>query len=434
MKNSGAARRRLVEAAHRRNLTVIGWIEGAGEHRAALAAAKRAGLDAVAVRGAESSRELPAIVWSERADVAWDSAAAAVAISGNVWPGVNPAQGGADANAGPTGVPWLDSNSWYIQMARERLEAPLWLVFDPPGKGSAPSAQAYANAVTDSEVASGRWLISLDDDLRAGLAEGAAPAGESWKQIAATARFFQQHAEWKSYRSLGLVGVISDFTGANLGMSGEILNLMSRRNLLFRVIWKSQVAAQSFSGLKALLYTDAAAPDAALRRKITEFVKQGGLLVSGPEWGAQGKPAPPDFETQFDVRSLGNGRLAVARQALSDPYQVAVDAQFLLSHRYDLFKIYNAPSSGCTRYTAPADGKKALLQCLSYADAGRGGLRTIWLREQYASTRLWTVGKEPAALTAEPAEEYAGVEYHLPANAPRSYVALEFEKPERGIR
>ena len=420
----------LIEAARRRNLAAVGWVEGTADHRQALAAAKTAGLAALAIRDFQGNTDLPVIAWSNRENVPWDSGAPAVAVAGNVWPGVNITQGGGDANAGPTSLPWLDSNGWYIQMARARLRAPLWVAFDPPGKGAVFSAQSYANAIADSEVASGRWLISLDDDFRASLAEGVAPALQSWKEIAKAARFFRDQAEWRSYRSLGLVGVISDFDGPNFEMSGEVLNLMARRDLLFRVIWKSQAATQAFTGLKALLYADAAAPDAVLRRKITDFVEQGGLLISGPEWGAKGKPAPLDFPTQFDVRVLGKGRLAIGRQALSDPYQVAVETQLLLSHRHDLVKIYNAPSSGCTRFTAPAGGRKALLQCVSYADGGRGGgggLRTIWIREQFRKARLWSIGNNPVSISSEPSEEYTGVEYHVPATAPRPYLALELE-------
>lgn len=418
----------LVDAARKQGLAVVGWIEGAADRGPALAAARSAGLSAVAIRDFQGSADLPVIAWSERPDVAWESMGPVVAIAGNLWPGVSGGQSGGGASAGPTSVPWLDSNSWYIQMARARLRAPLWVVFDPPGKGSVFSAQAYINAIADSEVAGGRWLISLDDDLCAGLAGGAATSLESWKQIAGAVRFFREHAEWKSYRSLGLMGVISDFSGPNFDLSGEILNLMARRDLLFRVIWKSQAAADPLTGLKAVLYADAAAPDAALRRKLMAFVEQGGLLITGPGWGAQGTPTPPDFDTQFDVRALGKGRLAVARQELSDPYTVAVDAQFLLSHRHDLVKIYNAPSSGCTRFTASDDGKKSLLQCLSYADGGRGGggLRTIWVREQFAKAKLWGIGADPVSVSAERSEEYSGVEYHLPASAPRSYLALEF--------
>jgi hypothetical protein len=420
----------LIEAARKRNLSVMGWVDGTADHRQALAAAKTAGLTAVAIHGFQGSADFPVIAWSERKDVPWDSAAPAVAIDGNVWPGVNITQGGGGAEAGPTNLPWLDSNGWYIQMARARLRAPLWVVFDPAGKGAIFSAQSYSNAIADSEVAGGRWLISLDDDFRASLAEGAAPALQSWKQIATTASFFRDHAEWKSYRSRGLVGVLSDFNGPDSDFSGELLNLMARRDLLFRVFWKSQAEAQPFTGLKAVLYADAAAPDPSLRRKVTAFVEQGGLLIAGPEWGAQGKPAPPDFPTQFDVRTLGKGRLAVGREALSDPYQVAVETQFLLSHRNDLIKIYNAPSSGCTRFTGPAGEKKALVQCVSYADGGRGGgggLRTIWIRDPFAKARLWSIGNDPVSIGVAPSEEYTGMEYHLPATAPRSYLALELE-------
>jgi len=417
----------LVDAARRQGVAVVGWVDGSADHQLALAAARSAGLTALAIRGFKGSQDFPVVAWSERADVPWDSAAPAVAITDNVWPGVAFGTGGNSTSSGPTSLPWLDSNGWYIQMARARLKAPLWLTFDPPGKGTVIPARGYANAICDSEAAGARWVISLDDDLRAGLAAGTTAALDSLKQIAAAAGFFKEHAEWKSYRSLGLVGVISDFTGDDFELSGEILNLMSRRDLLFRAVWKSQAGAEPFTGLKALVYADAAAPDPVLRRKITGFVEQGGLLVTGPGWGVQGKPAPPDFDTQFDVRALGRGRLAVARQGLADPYQVAVDTQFLLSHANDLVKIYNGASSGCTRFTASPDGKKAVLQCLSYADGFRSGLRTIWIRQKYRNSRLWAIGAQPVSIDPEASEEYFGVEYHLPSNAPLSYVALEFE-------
>jgi hypothetical protein len=420
----------LIDAAHRRNLAVVGWVDDPADPQAALAAARSSGLSAVAIRNFKGNSDLPVVAWSEREDVPWDSAAPVVAIAGNVWPAVNIASGGAAPAAGPTSLPWLDSNGWYIQMARERLKAPLWVVFDPGGKGTVFSARSYVNAICDSEAAGGRWLISLDDDLRAGLGSAGPAALETWKQITNSAGFFQEHADWRSYRSLGLVGVISDFRGADFELSGELLNLMARRDLLFRTIWKEQAAQRPFAGLKALVYLDTAAPDPALRRKITEFVEQGGLLIAGPGWAASGKPAgSPGLQTQFDVRSLGKGRLAVAREAITDPYQVAVDTQYLLSHRNDLVKIYNSASSGCTRFTASADSKNAVLQCLSYADGGRGGqsLRTVWVALKYRKTRLWTIGAQPQPLDPESAEEYVGVEYHLPASTQQSYLALEFE-------
>jgi hypothetical protein len=418
----------LIEAAKRLNLAVVGWVDGTADHNSAIAAAKAAGLTAVAIHELRGNSDFPVIAWCERTDVPWDSTAPAVAIGGNVWPGVAASSGGGSSSAGPTGVPWLDSNGWYIQMARARLKAPLWVVFDPPAAPAVVPAQSYVKAICDSETAGGRWVIALDDKLRADLAAGNA-AG--WKDIAAAAGFFEAHPDWKSYRSLGLVGVVSDFEGANFDLSGEILNLMARRDLLFRVIWKSQAIEKPLSGLKALVYADAKPPEPAVRRKITAFVEQGGLLVAGREWGKAGVPTPPDFETQFDVFAVGKGRLAIAKEAIDDPYQLAAETQLLLSHRNDLVKIYNSPSAGCTRYTASPDGRTALLQCLSYADSRWAGLRTIWVRERYPSTRLWTLDAPAAALEAHPSEEYTGVEYRVPEKATQAYLALEFERQRK---
>jgi len=418
----------LIDAARSRHLAVVGWVDGKADSKAAIAAAKAAGLTAVALPGEAPDTDFPVLAWSDRAAVNWDSTAPVVVIGDNVWPGVSLAAPGADASAGPTGVPWLDSNGWYIQMACARLKAPLWVTFDPPADKGAIPAESYVKAICDSEAAGGRWVIALDDKLRADLAGGNTAR---WKDIASAAGFFKEHAAWKAYRSLGLVGVISSFTGTDLDLTGEILNLMARRDLLFRAIWKSRALEQPFTGLKALIYVDSELPDPPLRRKITEFVEQGGLLITGAAWGKTGQPVAPAFATQFDLLTVGQGRLAVARNAIDDPYQLAIDAQLLLSHGRDLVKIFNSPSSGCTRYTASPDGRTAVLQCLSYADRWRFGPRTIWLRDGYRSARLWTIGAPAAAMQGQPAEDYAGVEYHLPENAPKSYLALEFARKGR---
>lgn len=414
----------LVQAARQRKLAVVGWVDG-GDHNAAIAAAKTAGLDALVVRDFKGKTDFPVIPFSGRANVPWDAPAPLLALGDNVWPGVSMPSG---ADAGPTSAPWLDSNSWYIQLARARARMPLWLAFDPPAKGRVVSAQAYPTAIADTEAAGARWVISLDPALLAGLAAGNAASREALKQVGIASAFFQKHAVWKSYHSLGVAGVLSDFTGADFDMSGEILNLMSRRNLQFRPIWKSRALAQPFTGLKALVYADAAAPAADLRRKMMTFVEQGGLLVTGPKWGSEGKPVDPGFATGFAVHAVGKGRLAVAKAELSDAWQVAGDTQLLISHANDLVKIYNSSSSGCTLVTGSPDGKAAVVHALSYAGGGRSSaaLRTVWVNRKYRSARFWTIGSEGAPIQGSPSEEYFGMEYEIPA-ATTGYFALEFE-------
>jgi hypothetical protein len=329
-------------------------------------------------------------------------------------------------SAGPTSVPWLDSNGWFLQMARARTQKPLWLVFDPPAKGRVLTAANYQTAICDAEITGARWVISLDETLRAGLAEGNAGARETLSRIGAAVKFFGRHSDWRTFRPLGVFGVISDFTGDNYDMSGEILNLAARRNLQFRVIWKSQALEQPFTGLKAVIYADKAEPEVPLRRKLMAFVQQGGLLITGPKWGPEGTPTEPGFDTQFSVRNFGKGRLAVAKGELTDAYQVAVDAQFLVSHANDLVKVYNSSSSGCTLVVGSPDGKRSLVQVLTFATGRGSSARTVWVREKYRSASLWSIGADtPLAIEPVPADEYFGVECRIPAAVP-GYFALEF--------
>lgn len=427
----------LVAAARQRNLTVIGWVEGSTDPRAAIASAQSAGLSAVAIKGFQGKSDFTVIPWGDHAGAPYDSTAAVLPVTENVWPGVrggggggggdgSGGGGGGGATAGPTGVPWVDSNAWYIQLARARARCPVWVMLDPPGKGVVLRVQNYAAAILDSEAAGGRWAISLDDALRAGLADGSATARETWKGIAGTAGFFAKHADWKSYRSMGLVGVISDYTGENYDMSGEILNAASRRGLLYRVIWKSRALAAPFAGLKALVYADKQAPATALRQKMLAFVEQGGLLIVNNNWGSEGKPAGADLHQRFDVRALGKGRLAVAKEELVDPFQVVADTHSLLSRANDLVRLFNGSASGCFHFTGSPDGKRALLQIVNYATGGRGsGEVSVWTRQRYRNARLWSVDAAQPATLKPVAAEHGGTEYQMPPMP--VYGALEFE-------
>ena len=422
----------IVEARHR-GIAIVGWVDGHADPAAAIASAKSAGLDAVGIEGFTGKADFPVIAWGEGAKAPWDAPSPLLAVTGNLWPGVRvttPAAGAAaDVESGPTAVPWLDSNGWCVQLARARVNKPVWMLFDPPGKGAVIPAQAYTLAVCDTEAAGGRWVISLDDNLRAGLGAGNAAAQASWQEVTSATAFFARHRAWRDFRSLGLVGVISDFTGAHYDLSAEILNLMARRDLLFRVLWRSRAIAEPFTGLKALVYADEVPPEPALRQKMLDFAGQGGLLVAGPKWGSEGKPlSGAAAHSRFDVRSVGKGRLAVAKEDLLDPFEIAGDVNLLVGYANNLVKYYNSSSSGCSHYTVSPDGKSALLQGLNFGTSRQGGVRTVWLRDKHRGARLWSIGSESAVpMQAFPAEDFPGEEYRLPLGAAPGYVALEFD-------
>ena len=233
-------------------------------------------------------------------------------------------------------------------------------------------ARSYQTAVCDVAVAGGQWVISLDDAFRAGLAGKDASAKEAWTGLVNAVSFFQKHPEWKTYKSLGALGVVSDFSGDNYDFGGEMLNALSRRDFLCTAICDTGKALPSLAGLKVILRADSQAPSAAVKASLLAYVQQGGVLVTGSKWGASGV-AGTSKSPNFNVRTLGKGRIAIAKEDTGDPWDFVTKAQAFISQADRTAKLFNASASGGFRYSVSPDGKRALLQILSYANYGGRG-------------------------------------------------------------
>jgi hypothetical protein len=149
------------------------------------------------------------------------------------------------------------------------------------------------------------------------------------------------------------------------------------------------------------------------------------LLVAGPKWPpTEGTPANGDPYKRYQVRRLGKGRLAVAKEETQDPYEIARDAHLLLSHRNDPLEFFNAASMN-SYYTITEDRKKALVQIVNYSMRPAGHPVSVKFPERYRAARLWTLeSKAPASLEVEAVDR--GVEIHLPPFS--VYAAMELEK------
>jgi hypothetical protein len=350
-----------------------------------------------------------------------DRTPAGVEIVKGVWPGVQwPTSG---AGAGPTGVPWVDSNGWLIRLNRaQHPDSTVWVDAPPPAK-SFITADAYLIAVADCASHGGRWIIDLDSPLAKSLPARDADSLAIWKRLTATAAFFAAHKTWPDYAPVGVAGVISDFAGDNEFFSRELLNLMGRAGLHYRILLKERISAASFESLRAVSYTDAAPPAPDLRRQILQFVESGGLLMAAPDWGeAAGAPIAGPQPAGYKLRAAGKGRIALADDTPSDPYAWAADAAVLVSHRYDLVRFWN---SGAARsfYTLSPDRKQALVHLLFYADRGPDSA-TVRVAGRYRAARAATVDN-PKLGDLGIAPQGDGVEVRLPQVS--QYVALELD-------
>ena len=339
-----------------------------------------------------------------------------------VWPGVRMSRRGVDADAGPTGVAWVDSNAWLARLTAARHPGAVWI--DAPPEGNRPrTPQQYLITMADSAAAGARWLITLDEALAAGIVGRDPKSLAAWRQIGAASRFFAEHAGWAKWAPQAVVGVISDFAGANEFMGQELLNLLDRAGQHYRIVLKNRMTADALTGLRAVLYADQDPPSAALRRQILAFVESGGRLITAPVWGEPpGKLSGSATVPGYTERVLGKGRVNMAAAAPDDPYVIANDSVVLVSHRYDLVRCWNS-GAFWSYYTLAPDRTRAAVQLLFYADRGPDAA-SVRVAGRWRKAAVSTI-EEPAPAPVKLETQGDAVEVYLPQVS--QYAALQLE-------
>ena len=360
----------LLEAGRWREIEFVGKI-AAGEGTAvAVESARAAGLSAVMLTEPSShSFDFPVILSFPRDKVAWESATQILTSTGHDWPGLKlDTMKGDTAIAGPTGVPWVNSNAWFSLLSDQLAPGKTrWLDYDPPDTPNLAHLPTYPLAVADSQAYGSRWIISLDDNFRAALLKGNSQATSVWGKTCETLTFFESHREWGGFQPQGILAVISDFRGDHAYLSGEVLNLLNRRKIQFQVMERSRALATPTPGLKAMLWLDQAPPSAGQLAKLLTFVRQGGLLIAPAYWGPSGViPKKRDPSLDYNMYNVGQGQIAVTTEGFQDPFQVAVDTHLLVSRRNDLVRLYNPNTTNCHLSSDPAH-KQQLVQVLNYS-------------------------------------------------------------------
>ena len=418
----------LLEAGRQREIDFVGKVAAGESAAAAVESARAAGLSAVMLtEPLTHSFDFPVILSFPRDKVAWESATQIFSSTGHEWPGLKlDTMKGDTAIAGPTGVPWVNSNAWFSLLSDELAPGKTrWLDFDPPDTPNLTHPATCPLAVADSEAYGSRWIISLDDNFRAALLKGNPQSTSVWRQTCETLTFFESHREWEGFQPQGILAVISDFRGDNAYLSGEVLNLLNRRKIQFQVMERSRALATPTLGLKAMLWLDKDAPTASQLARLLAFVRQGGLLIVPAYWGPSGVMAKNrDPSLDYKMYNVGQGQIAVCVEGFQDPYQVAGDAHLLVSRRNDLVRLYNPDTTNCHLSFDP-DHKRRLVQILNYSPS-TANFVTLWVNTRAGAARLWSPGaKGSLSIPGVPAAP--GTEFGLPTIVVNC--ALEVEGP-----
>jgi hypothetical protein len=377
---------------------------------------------------------LTALDWSSLdaaplAKINWNTTAPRITLTDLVWPRVRlAAPGSGQAQSGPTGAPWIDSNSWVARLAAARApEKPIWLDFEFPKGELPPDESAYRIAIADAAAAHARWIVHLDDELGKALASSNADALKTWRGILATVAFFEKQSVWRAYVHQGPLAIVSTFAGDNEYMGTETLNLAARNKMVYRIVDRSRVLSADLTGLRAALWVDNDPPGTDIAGKLAAFARGGGLLIVPGTAGTlfKGDRLLDCPVAGYELRAFGRGTVAAATREWDDPYFLALDAHNLVSRRYDPIRMFNG-SSCWLHYSVAPDGKDSLIQLVSFAGGRNARARAVddvafRIPARHRSVIQYTLDAPPAPL--RPVTSDKQEEYHLPQFS--GYTALE---------
>lgn len=364
------------------------------ERPAVAEAAERKGFQAVT-----------APAWRKQAEIDWSRPGGRVLIGDAVWPALGATGGSDSTEAGPTGLPWLESNGWLIRMVRDLApESEVWIRSDPPEDADHADAAVFAFAQSEARAHGALRPLWLPDRIAAGIAAGNSHALAWWRRLCAVESWWQERAARQAWRTAARLRLVSDFAGPNQYPAFEFLNLSARRNLPWRALRPQAVDDNALRGAAALLYIDQAPPDASLRDRLERFVRQGRLLLClEPAARTLGGLGPAGaIHPRFQIQRLGRGRVAVNRSGWEDPYLLAQDVHLLMSRRNDVVRLFN-PGSILGWPVLSPDRRRLLVHLLNYSRHGAAHDVTVqtWAPVKSASIECPGAEKRAAAVRRE---------------------------------
>jgi hypothetical protein len=411
----GAWTPKFVAAAQGSGVRVLGVIGEGADARAAAARAKSAGLAGLVLAGSFSREvvsavdaELPVIALQGRADLRLEAGRAGViGTTQGAWPGIRMEAEGS-ASAGPTGGPWVNTNSGFLRFVRAASGAAVWMANRPP-EGEVLRVERYLMAVADAAVAGGRWVVSLDSDFSKRLLTREARAVSDWRRLMEHVRFFEQNREWADLPPAGALAVLQDAESGAL-ISGGLLDMIGARHTPARPVATRQLSRDRLAGTRVLVNIEPGSVPEGARAVLAEYEAAGNVVIAPPEGFRF--PAMADYQLSLD-------RLSKEDHDRLDGVWKRVTATIGRSNLGA--RVFNAPGM-LSRLLGEAAVGRRVLYLVNYTDYQAESI-TVWLPERFRKARLHLPGGEVRELDPYRVEEGWGVDIEVV----RAVAVLEVE-------
>ena len=312
-----------------------------------------------------------------------------------VWPGIQVMEDGA-AKAGPSGSPWINTNSGFLRAARAFGTSVIWIGNVPP-PATAITSDNYLQAIADAAMVGARWVVALDDDLARRIHQGDAAALKDWARITHQLQFYEAHRDWRGFRPAGKLAVIQGVDDGAL-LSGGILDMIAARHTPVRAVPPDRLKPEELAGASMAVDVDAASLTPEQRDVLKTFTRAGGTLLTGPADWKRSATAKKDQITLDDTQL----------KQLDDIWH---DINSMIGRGNLGVRLFNVSSMLSNMLSSP-DGKQVLIHLVNYANYPVDSV-TVHALGDFKQAYLYTPDGPEKKLEVYKVDEGTGVDVDL---------------------
>jgi hypothetical protein len=404
--NSGQAQAiaKFSERAAERGIATLAIIEPKGDLADSARQAIRAKMTGIVLEGdfpegaANSVRDALAdskavvIELTSRNRLKLGGPAPVLATNQGVWAGIQVMDDG-HAKAGPSGTPWIDTNTGFVRAVKAWGDTPLWIGNLPPPK-MIVTGERYLQVICDAAMVGARWIVALDDTFAGRLKDKDAAALKQWQRMGRHLQYYEDHKEWRAMRPSGKFALVQDVSDGAL-LSGGILDMIATKHTPVRPVPRQKLNIAAFKDVALAVNVNGESLTPEEKEVLRTFTRSGGTLLTGPPgWKAQ--------------NSTNADQITLEKQEMERLDSIWKEVNSMIGRRNLGARLFNVSTMLSDLMSSP-DGKQVIVQLVNYADYPVESI-AVHVLGDFKHARLYTPEDGERTLEVYKNEEGTGVD------------------------
>jgi hypothetical protein len=343
------------------------------------------------IRKVLSDSHIQLVELTTRSRMHFDGASPVIGTFQGLWPGIQVDPNG-ETKSGPSGTPWINTNTGFLRYARAASDATVWIATTPP-PNTVVNVTRYLQAIGDAAMTGARWVVSLDSDLNKRLLARDPAALAVWKQINAELKFYEDHKEWRGLRTHSQFALVEDENSGAL-LSGGIVDMIAVKHTPVRPIPNPKLTVPAMQGAKMAVDVDPSSLTPEQKDVLKAFTRGGGTLLTGP----------PGWKFQ----TLNKEEITLGKADLEKLDEIWKELNSLTGRQNMGARLFNV-SSMLSNLLETADGKQLVLHLVNYSDFPIESI-TAHVLGTYHHAKLYRPDSPPVDCETYAVDEGTGVD------------------------